>query len=138
MSYSILIKSSHFSAIAQFFHILLQILIAIVYYVLYVSQIDMLSKKEKPKSKIDKKKKYSYGIKLRQPLSKKSPIFFTLTLILGELTTCIFFKLLKLSIDLSSFPPIKLITKLFFIIPLIVAMFINIFGFFMEQEKMEQ
>ena len=138
VSQSISIKFLYFPPAAQIIHFIFQLLIAIVYYVLYVSQIDLLSKKEKPKSKIEEKKKYTYGIKVRQSALKKSPVIFTSILTLGELMTNIFFKFLKFSIDFSCFPPIKLITKLSFLIPLIVAIFINIFGFFIEQEKREQ
>ena len=135
---SIFIKFSYFRPVAQIIHFIFQLIIAIVYYFLYVSQIDMLSKKEKPKSKIEEKKKYTYGIKVRQSPFKKSPLFFTLILTLGELMTYIFFIFPKFSIDFSCSPPIKLITILSFIIPLIVAILINIFGFFIEQEKREQ
>ena len=135
---SIFIKFSYLYPVAQIIHFIFQLIIAIVYYFLYVSQIDMLSKKEKPKSKIEEKKKYTYGIKVRQSPFKKSPLFFTLILTLGELMTYIFFIFPKFSIDFSCSPPIKLITILSFIIPLIVAILINIFGFFIEQEKREQ
>ncbi len=135
---SIFIKYSYLRPVAQIIHFIFQLIIAIVYYFLYVSQIDMLSKKEKPKSKIEEKKKYTYGIKVRQSPFKKSPLFFTLILTLGELMTYIFFIFPKFSIDFSCSPPIKLITILSFIIPLIVAILINIFGFFIEQEKREQ
>ena len=53
---SIFIKFSYFRPVAQIIHFIFQLIIAIVYYFLYVSQIDMLSKKEKPKSKIEEKK----------------------------------------------------------------------------------
>lgn len=136
VSQRILIEFSYFHPAAQIIHFIFQLIIAIVYYLLYVSQIDMLSKKEKPKSKIEEKK-YTYGIKVRQSPPNKSPLFFTI-LTLGELMTYIFFKFLKFSIDFSCFPPIKLITKLYFLIPLIMAISINIFGFFIEQETREQ